>query len=435
VTGHDAIAGRRADTVPSRRRAMQSNLTQANEMLRIAHGLGVPDADTWAARVLACARSAGLATDTGPLAVARQVATASGRRLSAGEVRALAQAADAAHAGNASRLRDDAAARTTYNDPPHWIKTAEGRLVPDASRLKGYAAYEWEGLTTEFGTSLAQTLFDAHVRGGALAVIAAMNAAGSTKRLTASHLAALHFVALTDAGTGDLSGKTSPIPRTYHDATHAITGFGPSRFDEAQNNFAILSTNSDSAPFDLMRPMAQQPQRLTEFRNGAWQRLQALEFERIFQIALAADDLTGTPRQMAGEVARRLRAGGYLAHLDAQEHESLRSMLYGPSRVQLGGLTIYRDDAPPTLEVIAEQFERSGDRAGFDRELSAWSQRASDVLVAAAKRHRAPDADLEQSVARLLAFKICLARNTSPDLRVEFPRVLREVQQALGLPP
>jgi hypothetical protein len=441
----------------------QANHELAGRLLAIANRAEPSDPDGWAARLLAVASHRGLADKASILNVAEATALTTRHRAepestaalgpSSSDVNRLRSLAMALRGGSSApavptsgaassldapvaHLRSEPAARSAYNHPAHWISAADGKLWPDTSRLYGQSARLWADLTTELGAGLAQTLFDAHVRGGAPAVIAAMDAAGSTQRLTVDHLAALHFVALTD-GSPSLWGRpdAQPVPERNHDAAHAVTGFGTSRVQETYNNLAIEATIAASALFDAERPMTQQPERAAELLESVNRGLADLNFEPLLRVAMTEDQLIGTPRQIAGDEEKRLQATGYLAHLDPAERESLRSMLYGPSRLQMGGLTIYSEDAPPTLEVIAMRYEKGGDRFRLDRELSAWSRRVSDMLVTAAKRHRAPDAELRQSVARMFAFKICMARNAVGDVRVEFPRVLREVQQALGLPP
>jgi hypothetical protein len=441
----------------------QQNHDLANRLLTTANRAEPRDPDGWAARVLAVANQRGLAGERSILNVAEAIALAARPRAerestaslgpSSNDVNHLRSLAMALHGGSAApalptggaassldapvvHLRTEPDARRAYNHPAHWISTADGKLAPDASRLHGHSARLWADLTTEFGAELAPTLFDAHVRGGALAVMAAMDAAGSKQRLTIDHLAALHFVALTD-GSPSLWGRPDdqPVPDRNHDAAHAVTGFGVSRVEETYNNGAIEATIAASTLFDAGRPIAQQPQRVAELLESMKQGLAGLDFGPLSRITLTEEQLIGTPRQIAGDEEKRLQATGYLAHLDPQERESLRSTLYGPGRIQMGGMTIYSEDAPPTLEGIAVRYEQTGDRFRLDRELSAWSRRASDVLVAAARRHQMPDVDLQQSVARMFALKTCMTRNAACDLRVEFPRVLREVQQALGLPP
>jgi hypothetical protein len=337
---------------------------------------------------------------------------------------------------DSSAPRSEASARSAYNHPPHWRTTADGQLVPDASHLQGHSARLWAGLNAEFGPRLAHAMFDAHVRGGAVAVIDAMNAAGSTKRLTQDHLASLHFVAFVD---GQSNSRPFTLfdarPDRPHDEEHAFTGFGVSWVEETYNGCAIEATSDLETPIDATRPLQQQPELVAELRSRWRQQLSELDFRPNLEVSVGFSDMSGPPAAAAARMERKLTSRGYLAHLSAAQRTEVRSMLYGQGVRPSGPQAGEADAASPTLEAIAARFANGSSRDRLDRDLADWSNRATDLLVRAAEGNRLPDAALLQSAARLFAFKLCQARHPGMDLRMYYPPVLSEVQSALGLAP
>jgi conjugal transfer/entry exclusion protein len=338
------------------------------------------------------------------------------------------------HDGSAPR--SEASARSAYNHPSHWRRTADGQLVPDASRLQGLPARLWAGLNAEFGPRLAQTMFDAHVRGGAVAVIDAMNALGSMQRLTQDHVAALHFVAFA-AGQSDpyLPSVFDAKPDRPHDEEHAFTGFGVSWVEETYNNFAIEAMTNHDALFVATRPLQQQPELVAELRSRWRQQLTELDFRSNLEVDVDSGDIHAPPAEAAAHTERELQEGGYLAHLSAAQRTELRSLLYGQGAKPSSSQAIEADARRPTLEAIVSRFASGGNQDRLDRDLADWSNRATDLLVRAAQGNRLPDEALLQSAARLFAFKLCRARHPDSDLRLHYPAVLREVQSALELAP
>jgi hypothetical protein len=332
-------------------------------------------------------------------------------------------------------LRAEPAARATYNNPPHWISTADGTLVPDAARLQGHSARLWAALGQEFGVPLAQQMFNAQVRGGAVAVIAARNASGGMKRLGTDDLAALHFVAITDGGAAlGVPAITLPAPERPHDEEHAFTGFGVSWVQEAYNSCVLDALTDLNQAVDTSQPLRQQPRTVAELRVRLDRGLAELEFESYLRVHVDRTSLKGTSAAAAAGVERDLEDEGYLAHLNPSQREQLRAMLYGSQSHPRQAAAVRRGSVSPTLQTIAVRFAARGDEAECDRSLAAWSRRATGLLVSAAEASRLPTEALRQSAARLFAYKLCMARHPNADLRVEYPTVLREVQEAFGLP-
>jgi hypothetical protein len=446
---------------------MQSNLTQANEMLRMAHDLGAPDADAWAARVLACAHSAGLVTGTGPLLVARRVAIAHGRWSPARELRELAHAAGATNAANAanaaaSALRDDAAARSAFNHPAHWVATANGRLAPDASQLRNESARAWTAATRKFGPDLALTMFDANIRGGTMAVIAAMDATGSRQTLTVRDIAELQYVSFTSGSPGALGVNALDAP-TLHDAAHSIAGYGVSvhqeihgdDFSEALINdlFGIepeIAINR-GAPLDQQPSVALQLSQLIDvrFANVSIDSL-LQEIEPSFITSSSAGPQLShgwseSPAANAKRAEQILDANGLLAHLAPAGRRAVLSLIYGAQR-------------PHTFEAIATRWARGGDRQQFAQDVDSWLDDVADRLRSVSSGSLMSRGEFGQYAAKAVAFGLLLDR-TAPgslvmgpldtglgdtdlpialrqlDLRTAYPPVLREVQRALGLRP
>jgi hypothetical protein len=432
----------------------QTNHELAGRLLAAANRAEPRDPDSWAARALVVAEQRGLRDGSSILLAAEMASTAS-LGPSSNDVNHLRSLAMALHGGSAApalpiggaasslgapvvHLRSEPAARSAYNHPGHWISTADGKLALDASRLHGESARLWAGLTTEFGAALAQSMFDAHVHGGAVAVIDAMNAAGSTKRLTQDHLAALHFVAFADGHSStDPFGVFVATPDRPHDEEHAFTGFGVSWVEETYNNYAFEAARNYEAPVAATRPLRQQPQLVAELRSRWRRQLREFDFRSNLHVFVDPGTVSGPPAAAAARTERELQADGFLAHLSAAQRNELRSMLYGrgatPSSPQAG-----EDKAEaewPTLETIAARFANGGNEDRLHSDLAYWSNRVTNLLVRAAEGNRLPDEVLLQSAARLFAFRLCQTRHPDSDLRVHYPPALHEVLTVLGLSP
>jgi hypothetical protein len=391
------------------------------------------DADAWAARALACAQQRGLGAGLMPLLAARLLALPGGAT-SVADLRRLAVDLAGARIGRpaaaAVLLKTDEQARAAFNHPQHWSRTPQGLLLP-IGPLQGASADAWGGLTKKFGDALAQRMFDAQVRGGALAVIEAMDQAGSQMPPTDDDLAALHFVAFSDGSFG-LDRADRP-----HDEEHTFTGAGVSWVEETYNNYAISATSGLKTPIDALRPLHQQPELVAEVRSRSRQRPTDHDFWLHLHVAVDASEMDGPPAEAAAQTERELQIDGYLAHLNAVQRNQLRSMIYDAAAKAPRPMAAGGGDAQPTLEGIASRFARSNqsgrDRDQFECDLATWSARATDLLVGAAQGNRLPDDALLQSAARLFAFKLCRARYPGGDLRVHYLPVLREVQTALDL--
>jgi hypothetical protein len=461
MSERDAIVNGRATTGPRRRRTMQSNLTQANEMLRIAHDLGDPDADAWAARMLACAHATDLGSGQGPLFVANRMAIAHGRWPAASELRALAHAAHMTSVGNTSAapLRDDAAARSAFNRPTHWVATADGRLAPDASTLRNEAARAWSAATQRFGSDLAMTMFDANVRGGTVAVIAAMDAAGSRQALTVRDIAELQYVAFTSGSPSTLGVNALDAP-TLHDAAHSAAGYGVSVHQEIHgDDFSEALINdlfgiepeiviNRGAPLDQQPSVALQLSQLIDVRfanvsiDSLLQEIEPSFFSPTSTGPQLSHGWGQSPSEDAHRAEQILDANGLLAHLEPAGRRAVLALIYGAQR-------------PHTFEAIATRLAQSGDRQQFARDVDAWLDDVADCLRAASSGSLMSRDEFGNHAARAVAFGLLLDR-TAPgslvmgpldtglgdadlpmalrqlDLRTTYPPVLREVQRALG---
>jgi hypothetical protein len=436
--------------------ALQAHQSAASRMLALAAHLGERDPQEWAARVLAFAqaRSSGSSADQ-VLRVAQAVALARGQAPDTQALHALWST------GEPALWRDDAQARADFNRPPHWSVGADGRFQPDAARLRGAAAQAWSSLTHKFGADLAQRLFDANVRGGAMAVFAAMDAVGSALPVTVSDVARLQFAALTD-GTPRLPGAGVPSIPTLHDAGHSMSAYGVSVQQEIHGDLfseGLLDTlfgDDASVVIDRGRALTQQPQATGSLRQAIADQFDKLslnlmlaELDTAFQTRLVgrqqiARDWEGTPYESAVRAEQILEANGLLAHLSAQGLQAVRALIYGPHG--------------PTFECLAADFVHSGERQAFVRDANAWLDDMAGTL-----RDASPDAlmtreQFTRHAAQAVAFGLLIER-TAPgslrmglldvpvneddlmpaartlDLRSAYPSVLREVQRALGMAP
>jgi hypothetical protein len=379
---------------------LQANRALATDMLSSAQKAGARDSVAWSARILALTTPNGAGARREPALLARMVANLNPNNpVTVGEVRQLARD----HAAAEAKVRTAEQARIAFNRPSHWALTGDGTLAPIAQTLTGESASAWTALTTKFDAGLAPKLFDAYVRGGMKAVMAELDAKGSTQSLTFRNLAQLQRVAQTD-------GVNNPLARrlvealTVHDLVHSIaTGYGTSEFQElAGDRFAEdflrylykLRTEEDLADdalferapkidLDVTRPLAQQPEAVREVKA-----LIASQFEgvssRLFGPAVdaafyapkkntevftpeARHDWTGkSPTQAARQAEQVLDANGLLAHLDPAARERVLSTVYGPP-------------GSDTLEGLVSRNPPSG--PGFQEPFIAWVRYALSPAV------------------------------------------------------
>jgi hypothetical protein len=441
---------------------LQAQQTQAAQVLAAMASLDVPSAERWAARALQAARTAGHTSPESVVHVARLIALGRGQDIDAVQARQLA--ADHARVGArpSLALRDDAAARRDFNHPPHWAQDADGAWAPDAARMHNAVARSWSAISGKFGPVLARRLFDANVRGGALAVMAAMDAAGSTQTLTASDLAHLQYAAITDGGPRT-AGVNANDPPSLHDAAHSIGAYGVSVQQEIHGDRfseAVLNELFDAQPaFSINRELAldQQPavaRQLRQLVNSQHDELSLDDllgeldlsfFTRTPDGQQLSHGWTESPRANAERAERILDANGLLAHLGAEERAEVLARIHGTG------------DAT-TFESIATRWAQSGDRARFTADVDAWLDDLADVLREVSHGSLMTRQEFTQRAARAIAFGLTLERAApgslvmglldagvadadlmpalrTLDLRSAYPPVLREVQRALGVTP
>jgi hypothetical protein len=432
----------------------QANQSAASQLLTLAARLGERDPQDWAARLWTVAQARPLAGDPEQiLRVAHAVALARGLTPSTQQLRALLTGARPAP------LRTNAQAQVDFNQPPHWRVGADGRFKPDTARLRGEAAQAWSSITRKFGPTLAVRMFDANVRGGAMAVFAAMDAAGSPLSVTVSDIARLQFTALTD-GRPRLAGAGTPEMPTLHDAGHSMSAYGVSVQQEIHGDLfseALLDKlfgDDTKAIIDRSRPLAQQPLAVAEVRQAIREQFEGLslnlmlaELDTAFQTRLVGDQPStrkweGTPNESAVRAEQVMQANGLLAHLNRQGLQAVRALIYGPDEL--------------TFEGLAADFVRSGDREAFARDVDAWLDDMALTLRAASPNALMTRTQFTEHAARAVAFGLLIDRAApgslrdglldvsvreealmpalrTLDLRWAYPAVLLEVQRALGL--
>ena len=461
---------------------LQANREAAGQVLALAHRLGLPDADSWAAGVMAHAASSGAASDGQVLRAAQLVAL--GRQVmsprepaifSAEEIRSLA----IAHAHDRSRpqteagtpgnpighdWRDAHAARAAFNFPAHWLDTGDGRVAPDPSRLEGESASAWNSLTRKFGPEFATTLFDAKARGGnTTAVIDAMQVAGSKLTLTVRDLARLQFVCLTD-------GKATPGVSwpSLHDTLHS---YGTSMFEEmygdAHTEGLVRSLFATDAPgkidIDAGKSLGAQPLVVRALKTRIQEDFGSVTLANLAFETRAAfyqtDDIGyesfkhrwyETPSQNASQMEQVLERSGALAHLGVAIRARVNSLIHDAAD-------------PNSFASISRELDRAlaaSPMAGsmFPPKFKAWLSRLNDLVREDSANQMMSTAQFSEHAAQAIAMSLVLERAASGsmilgpartllgddmlarplqslDLRTSYPAALREVRQALGLSP
>lgn len=458
----------------------QANLEVAGQVLALAHRLGLPDVDGWAAGVMANAVPGGAASGEQVLQAAqlaafgRQAVSPRGPAVfSARELRDLANAHALARsqteAGTPARptnhgWRDARAARAAFNHPAHWLDAGGGKVAPDSGRLEGRSASAWDALTGKFGPELATTLFDAKARGGnATAVIDAMQAAASRLTLTVRDLAHLEFVCLTNGKP--TAGVSWP---SLHDALHS---YGTSMFEEMYGDAhteglvrSLFATNAyDKIEIDASRPLGEQPLVVQALKTRIQEdfgsvTLSNLAFETsaaFFQI----DDIGNeslkhpwyqTPSRNAGHMAQILERSGALAHLGAATRARVDALIHDAAD-------------PNSFASISSELDRAlavspMARSMFPLKFRAWLARLKDVVREDSASQMMSAAQFSEHAAQAIAMSLVLERAApgslafgpartllandtlapalqSLDLRTSYPAALREVRHALGLSP
>jgi hypothetical protein len=442
---------------------LQSNQTAASALLKLANKTAPAAPDAWAARVVALAQTYKMTSDKQVLVVARVAAlvgdpsaanTAGAQSLSVAGISKLAEDLHSAQA--------DVDTRAAFNHPTHWQESGD-LIVPNVAGLVDKAALAWRAVTSKFKNGLAEKMFDANVRGGALAVMSVMDAQRNKQTLTVHDLTALQYVAITD-GTTPRFAVPLETP-TLHDTFHAAVRYGVSVLQEIfGDEFSEAMVDSlfgeeANIRIDRSRPLDQQSgavrqikQRLAEsFSSTTTDRI-ASELRPLFQRPRQNEDglgqhpsqWTGTSTENARRAEQTLEANGLLAHLNPASRQKINSLIYGAE--QTG-----------SFEAISSRFVANKNTGQFERELDGWLGQMTTLLRAESKAQGMSKAEFERKAARAIAFALVLERaapgslregplsigldaELAPalhtlDLRIDFPRTVREVQNALGQRP
>jgi hypothetical protein len=462
----------------------QANQSFAHEMLSIAAGAGhAADADAWAASVLACAHRRGLNSSSLSTLAARMAALPS-HAPDPAELRRMAVAFDkattSASATQPVPMKTEQAARIAFNRPAHWSRAAEGQLAPNIPRLHGASASAWLLLAAKFGGGLAKSMFDACVRGGAMAVIKVMDDAGSSQRLSLRDLAGLQQVAHSSGARPEL---TKPLAGPFvHDVMHVFGAYGVSEVEEQMGdqfaerlltslfgieydgNFVLPAVTGNEAPvaIDLARPLGAQPSAVSglhsliagKFTAAHGQRL-AVAVERAFfsrrpAERFAADlihDWSGTSAaQCARHAEQILDAHGLLVHLDPAARARVLHTIYGaetPGSLErsIGLLGPARDSAQFQRTLVDWVRFRLApvvalESGGWLMEFEDFESRAADVIAAGLMLERAAPGSLATTP---ISTPLGIAENAkgiaSLNVREAYPAIRMEVRRALGLSP
>jgi hypothetical protein len=454
-------------------RLAQANRAVASELMKLANKAASVAPEQWAAKVLALAQSTGMTTDRQILVTARVAAfsgasstptTTDGQRRRIAEVRQLAvdlQIAKSAVSASFPRqatpnsgARTTQAARAAFNNPPHWKESAS-LIVPDAASMVGESARAWGAVTSKFGGNLAEKMFDANVRGGALAVMSVMDAVGSKHTLTVLDLTALQYAAITN-GTKPTQAVALEEP-TLHDTFHSAVGYGVSGLEELYgDSFSESMVNSlfsEDADIrvDLNAPLQAQSAAMQQIKSRIRENFSSTTTDSIageLGIYLAQAKLgrwTGSAAQKAQRAEQTLVDNGLLAHLNPAGRQKINALIYGAE--QAG-----------SFEAIAARHTNNQNSPAFMRDMNSWEMRVTSTLQTESKAQKMTRPEFERRAARAIAFGLLLERaapgslregplsiglnevELAPalrtlNLRVDFPRTVLEVQRALGQQP
>jgi hypothetical protein len=453
----------------------QSNRSVAAQLMTLANKAAPTAPDAWAAKVLACAQTSNMTTPEQILVAARVAAligkpskanTAEAQRRLTAEIGQLARdfrVEKAAILANAPRSAAPVfaglttqAAKAAYNNPPHWHQSAN-LIVPDATRMVEVAepALAWGAVTSKFGVNLAEKMFDANVRGGALAVISVLSAAGNQKLLTHVDLTHLQYAAISDGNPPKLA---QPVGQpTFHDAFHSATAYGVSAKEEnAGDNFSdglvnsLFSKDCDIHP-DITKPLGEQPKIVEQIKLRIREKFEATTTAGItrnlihdFANAMLGR-WTGSAAEMAQLAERCLTETGTLAHLTPSSQQKVKELIYGTEKAG-------------SFEAIAARYNQSNDLPRFQSELGRWRKLVDLTVQAESQGQMMSRPEFEHKAALAIAYALVLERAApgclregpldlgidkadlpsalrTVDMRVSFPQTVREVKEALGIPP
>jgi hypothetical protein len=451
----------------------QSNRSLADKMMTLANKAAPTSPEAWAAKVLAWAQSSGMTSDRQLLVSARVAAlvgapsktnTADAQMQQLAEIGQLVidfRVEKAAVSPNAPHLvapaiagRTTQAAKAAFNNPPHWRETAN-LVVPDAERMVGKPALAWGAITSKFGVDLAEKMFDANVRGGALAVISVLSAAGNDKPLTHLDLTHLQYAGISDGNPPKLA---TPIGRpTFHDAFHSATAYGVSANEEnAGDKFSegmvnrLFSMDAD-IHIDRTKPLGEQSVKAEEIKLRIRENFEATSTLGITRNLI--HDFTspmlgrwiGSAVEMAQLAELSLTESGTLAHLTTPSKQKIKALIYGAEKAD-------------SFEAISARYNQSKDLSRFQSELQRWRKTLEVTVQAESQGQMMPKPEFEHKAALAVAYALVLERaapgclregpldigieeaESTPtlrtlDLRFAFPQAVVEVQKALGLTP
>ena len=451
----------------------QSNRSEAAQLMTLANNAAPTAPDAWAAKVLACAQTSNMVTPKQILVAARVAAligkpskaniAEAQRRLTA-EIGQLARdfrVEKPAILVNAPRSAvpvfaglTTQAAKAAYNNAPHWNQSAN-LIVPDATRMVAKPALAWGAVTSKFGLNLAEKMFDANVRGGALAVISVLSAAGNQKLLTHEDLTHLQYAAISDGNPPKLARPVGPP--MFHDAFHSASGYGVSAKEEnAGDNFSdglvnsLFSRDADIHP-DITKPLGEQPAMVAQIKLRLREKFEATTTAGItrnlihdFANAMLGR-WTGSAVEMAQLAELALTETGTLAHLTPSSQQKIKGLIYGAEKAG-------------SFEAIAARYNQTNDLPRFQSELERWRKLVDLTVHAESKDQMMSRPEFEHKAALAVAYALVLERAAAGclregpldlgidktdlppalrtlDLRVVFPQTVREVKKALGMPP
>ena len=452
---------------------LQSNQTAASALLALANKAAPGAPDAWAAKVLVWAKSQQMTTREQILVAARVAVfsgtsptfnTASGQLQRIAEIRQLAVDLHNAKVpvGNAVPRptapepagQSARAIRAAFNNPTHW-KESGNLLVPNAASLVGESALAWRAVTSKFKDGLAEKMFDASVRGGALAVMSVMDAERNHQTLTVHDLTALQYVALTHGTEPTLAIALEPM--TLHDAFHAAIGYGVTVREEifgdafSESMVNLMFGEEADVSVDRTRSLAQQPDLVKQLKSRIREQFASASIETITTevpldfVKSLLESWSASGAENAKRAEQTLNANGLLAHLEPASRQKINNLFYGGKH-------------SGSLQDISASFAVNPDKGALQREVRGWLRDFESMLQIESKGQAMPFAEFERRAARAIAFALVLERaapgslrdgplsiglngaELAPalrtlDLRIDFPKTVREVQNALGLRP
>ena len=455
----------------------QANPTVSGQLLSLAHKLGVPDADRWCAATLVQAQRlaspGSTPTDAQVLqaaqlvALGQQITTTDARSvLSIQDIRRLATAHSQTPApvvrpptASSEPLRSAAQVQVAFNNPKHWTVDSAGQHAPRQKDLQGQSQAAWDRVQDKFKPELAATLFDANVRGGFTAMMAAMDAVGSRLPLTVSDVTDLQYVAITQGGhTANAAEVFDP---TLHDAAHSVSRYGVSALAEiygdahTEDMVRSLFNRQPKVALDMTKPLDQQPQAARALRQHIDAQFASVSLDAFAATVKGAFVRTGnhparlkhewsqSPRENAQRAEKILDANGLLTHLSNTDRAQVLSLIHGTNR-------------PGTFEAAATRFAQSGNLDQFTRDVDAWSTELAARVKRLSVKHTMSRTEFKTHASRAIALGLLIER-TAPgtlaqgavnaelsslpaslrelNLREAYLPVLAEVQRALEIAP